>query len=92
MGTILSPPFQITGSALTFLANGHSAKNYYALVEAGTEKELLRSPVPEKTGPFEKIRWDLRELHGKRVRFMAVDEDTRTGYAWLAFDDITMEP
>lgn len=91
-GTILSPPFVLNGGALSFLANGHSAKNYYALVDAATGAELRRSPVPEKTGPFEKIRWDVTDLRGRRVRFMAVDEDTRTGFAWLAFDDITLEP
>ena len=91
-GSILSPPFTATGSKLTFLANGHSMKNYFALVDAKTGEEIHRLAVPEKTGPFEKLIWDIRDLKGRRVRFKAVDADTRTGYAWLAFDEIALEP
>jgi len=91
-GTILSPAFSVTGSKLTFLANGHGMKNYYALVDAKTGEELRRHPVPEKTGPFEKLSWDVSDLKGRKVRFKAVDADSRTAYAWLAFDEVTLEP
>ncbi len=91
-GTILSPPFTVAGSKLAWLANGHSTKNFFALVDARTGDELRRSPVPEKTGPFVKVTWDVRDLKGRRVRFKAVDADTRTAYAWLAFDEISLEP
>jgi hypothetical protein len=91
-GTILSPPFTLRGAKLTFLANGHGVKNYYALIDAASRAELLRAPAPEKTGPFEKISWDIRELQGRQVRFKAVDEDPRDAYAWIAFDDITLVP
>lgn len=91
-GMILSPPFVLLTNRLTFLANGHGMKNYYALVDAADGRELLRSPVPEKTGPFEKITWDVTSFKGRRVRFKAVDADDRTAYAWLAFDDIELAP
>lgn len=91
-GTILSPPFEVTHRKLEFLANGHSAKNFYGLVDAKSGAELRRSPAPEKTGPFEKIAWDLGDLRGRLVRFKAVDEDDRTGFAWLAFDAIRLVP
>ena len=91
-GTILSPEFVISGTKLRFLANGHSKKNYFALVDAKTEAELIRSPVPEKTGPFEAIVWDVSTFKGRKVRFMAVDNDTAAAYAWLAFDAIEMVP
>ncbi len=91
-GTILSPPFTITGSKLTFLANGHSAKNFYSLVDATNGNELMRSPVPEKTGAFEKIIWDVKSFRKRLVRFKATDGDDKTAYAWLAFDAITLEP
>lgn len=91
-GSILSPSFVITGSRLTFLGNGHSAKNFYSLVDAATGAELKHSPVPEKTGAFEKITWDVTAWQGRRVRFKATDGDTRDAYAWLAFDAVTLEP
>ncbi len=91
-GTILSQPFIMSGSKLRFLANGHSKRNYYALVDAKTEEELIRSPVPEKTGPFEAISWDVSKFKGRKVRFMAVDNDTATAYAWLAFDNVELIP
>jgi hypothetical protein len=91
-GTILSPPFIARGSKLTFLANGHGEKNYYQLVDAATGAELRKAPVPEKTGPFVKITWDLAGLQGRRVRFVAVDNDNRDAYAWLAFDEIVLQP
>jgi hypothetical protein len=91
-GSILSPPFVLTSSRLTFLANGHSAQNFYSLVDAASGAELKRSPVPEKTGAFEKITWDVKELRGRRVRFKATDGDNRDAYAWLAFDAVTLEP
>jgi hypothetical protein len=91
-GSILSLPFTLQGSTLTFLANGHSTKNYFALVDAATGEELVRSPVPEKTGPFVKISWDIKLYRGRKVRFKAVDGDNRDAYAWLAFDDVTLQP
>jgi hypothetical protein len=91
-GTILSPAFTITTPKLSFLANGHSPKNYYALVDATSGAELLTAPSPRITGLMTKISWDVRKLIGRSVRFKAVDDDTGTGYAWIAFEEITMEP
>ena len=91
-GTILSPAFPITGSKLTFLANGHSIKNYYALVDANTGAELLTAQSPRVTGQMPKLSWDVRLLKGRSVRFKAVDADNADSYAWIAFDELTMEP
>jgi len=91
-GTILSLPFRIMSDKLTFLANGHSAKNFYALIDATNGNELMRSPVPEKTGAFEKIVWNVKPFRNKLVRFKATDGDDKDAYAWLAFDAITIEP
>ena len=91
-GTVLSPAFTITGSRLTFLANGHSEKNYYALVDAGTGGELLKAASPRVTGIMPKLGWDVSHLKGRSVRFKAVDADTANAYAWIAFDELTMEP
>lgn len=92
VGTITSPTFATRGSQLTFMANGHGARNYYALVDAATGTELMRSPAPEKTGPFVKITWDVQRLRGREVRFKAVDAESGSAYAWIAFDEITVIP
>ena len=91
-GTILSPAFEITTPKLTFLANGHSAKNYYALVDAATGVELLTAQSPKITGLTTKVSWDVSAFKGRSVRFKAVDADNATGYAWIAFEEITLEP
>lgn len=91
-GTILSPAFPITGSRLTFLANGHSPKNYYALVDATTGAELLTAQSPRVTGQMPRLSWDVSQLKGRSVRFKAVDADDGPSYAWIAFDELTMEP
>jgi hypothetical protein len=89
MGTILSPQFRVTGSRLQFLANGWGARNYFALVDAATGAELRRAPAPLKTGAFEPVEWDVTDLRGRMVRFEGVDAESGSGYAWIAFDDIT---
>jgi len=91
-GEILSPPFRITGSRLTFLSNGHGSRNYFALVDARTGEELRRAPAPNRTGLFVKNEWDVADLRGREVRFKAVDAEDGSAYAWIGFDDIVELP
>ena len=91
-GTILSPAFTVTAPTLSFLANGHSTKNYYALVDADSGAELLTAPSPRITGLMTRIPWDVSKFMGRSVRFKAVDADTAVSYAWIAFEEVTMEP
>lgn len=90
-GTILSPPFVLRGRTLTFLADGHSALNYFALVGLDG-RELRRASAPEHTGRFVTITWDIRELVGRTVRFKAVDGCDLDAYAWIGFDAIRLLP
>lgn len=92
VGEILSPPFRIAGSRLTFLSNGHGARNYFALVDAQTGEELRRAPAPNRTGLFVKNEWDVSDLKGREVRFKAVDAEDGSAYAWIGFDDIAELP
>lgn len=92
VGEILSPPFRLTGSRLTFLSNGHGARNYFALVDAQTGEELRRAPAPNRTGLFVKNEWDVADLKGREVRFKAVDAEDGSAYAWIGFDDIAELP
>ena len=91
-GTMTSPKFKITGSQITFLANGHGARNYFALLDASDGSELLRAPAPERTGAFVKITWDVRAFARREVRFKAVDSEDGQAYAWIAFDAIKSVP
>ncbi|MEJ5253334.1 MAG: hypothetical protein WHX60_15775 [Armatimonadota bacterium] len=91
-GSILSPPFRVSGAKLTFLSNGHGARNYFALVDARTGEELRRAPAPNKTGAFVKNEWDVSDLRGREMRFKAVDAEDGTAYAWIGFDDIVEVP
>lgn len=91
-GVLRSPPFEVTGGRLEFTANGHGAGCWFALADAATGQELRRAGAPGATGAFGTVTWDVAELRGRRVRFVATDAETAPAYAWIAFDALVMLP
>ncbi|MCC7495334.1 MAG: hypothetical protein IT204_23495 [Fimbriimonadaceae bacterium] len=91
-GTIRSAPFQIRGRRLEFLADGHGTRCHFALLDAASGAELRRAAAPNHTGSFQTITWEVADLHGREVCFVAVDDDPGPAYAWIAFDDLLLLP
>ncbi len=93
-GTLCSAPFTIKGNRLTWLADGWSAQgqNYFALVDATTGKLLKKVAPPDHTGEFIQLALDVSAFRGRKVKFCAVDGASEKAYAWLAFDNLMLEP
>ena len=76
---------------LTFWLAGHSHQqaNSIRLIDASTSEVYASEPVPGSDAA-KRIEWDLSTQRGKQVRIEAIDGDTGSGWAWIAFG--RMEP
>ena len=90
-GVLRSKPFHAPAK-LTFWIAGHdgtppdkaSEKNLVRLRSADDDAVLILA-APPRNDTAQKVTWDLSAHAGKLVYLEAVDADTRTAYAWLAF-------
>lgn len=87
-GTIESPPFVVTVDKIEFTLRGHDGRgggrnqNYVALVDdAGGE--VLRKTAAPGNDALQNRSWLVKDLHGRRVRFVAVDGIRENAFAWL---------
>lgn len=90
-GVLRSSPFALP-EKLSFYLCGHdgqpgkplSHKNYVRLRDADTGA-ILFEISPPRNDAARQITWDLSKHQGKRGYIEAVDGNTETAYAWLAF-------
>jgi len=90
-GVLRSPQFALP-EKLSFWLCGHNGfpnqpdhrKNVVRLREAGT-RTVLAEAYPPRNDTAQRITWDLAAHRGKHGYVEAVDADTGTAYAWLAF-------
>ena len=90
-GVLRSPEFKLPVK-LSFWLCGHDgfpdkpAKNVNLVrLRAQGSGEVLATAIPPRNDIARRITWELREQAGKTVFVEAVDGDTGTAYAWLAF-------
>jgi hypothetical protein len=87
-GTATSPPFVISGDAITFTIRGHDGpgggrgENYIALVDARKGNVLLKTEAPGNDALQERS-WDVSRLKGVEVRIEVRDGNPGSAYAWL---------
>ena len=90
-GSLRSAPFELP-KQLAFYLCGHDGvpgqaaqkKNAVRLRHA-TTGETLAEAVPPRSDVAQKVTWNLAAHAGKSAYFEAVDGDTGSGFAWLAF-------
>ncbi|MDQ3441515.1 MAG: c-type cytochrome, partial [Planctomycetota bacterium] len=90
-GVLRSKPFVIPSMLSMFVA-GHNGsptasdqrKNVIRLRSAEDDRVLMEA-FPPRTDRAQQRKWDLTEHAGRKGYLEAVDADTGTGYAWLAF-------
>jgi putative heme-binding domain-containing protein len=90
-GVARSPEFVIP-EKLSFYLAGHNGrppkkwpvKNLVRLRDAQTG-EVLAQQAPPRNDVAKKVTWDLSKYAGRKGYFEAIDGDTGTAYAWLAF-------
>ncbi|MGB7156865.1 MAG: PVC-type heme-binding CxxCH protein [Tepidisphaeraceae bacterium] len=90
-GEIRSKPFEIPGKLSLYVA-GHngppgtpdSRRNVIRLRSA-TDDAVLMEALPPRHDTATRIVWNLKDHAGKQGYLEAVDAETGTGYAWLAF-------
>ena len=90
-GILRSPEFKLPAQ-LSFWLCGHDgspdqpAKNVNLIrLRAQGSGEILANAIPPRNDVARRITWELPEHTGKSVFVEAVDGDTGTAYAWLAF-------
>ncbi|MCW1912605.1 c-type cytochrome [Luteolibacter sp. GHJ8] len=89
-GTLRSAAFSAP-PAFTFVLCGHAGplgeeahtRTFVRLVDETTGEELRRA-APPRNDAATRIRWELGEHAGKKVRFELTDGDSGSAYAWLA--------
>lgn len=90
-GVLRSAPFSAPAS-LSLWTAGHNGlpaskdpvKNLVRLLDAATGEVLAEAPAA-RNDTAQKTTWDLTKVAGRQVVIEAVDADTRTAYAWIAF-------
>lgn len=92
-GTLTSTNFTV-GNSFKFKAagydgpNGTSNLNYYYLRRA-SDNAILFAAKPPQSDVFIWITWNTSAYNGISVYSQVVDNNTGTGYAWLAVDGTT---
>lgn len=92
-GEAASPAFAIQVEKIAFTCCGHDGpqgerkKNFFALVDAGTRAVLRRTYAPG-ADPMQARSWDVKDLKGRNVRFMASDGDSEGAFAWIGIGRI----
>ncbi len=87
-GMVTSPPFVVTGNAITFTICGHDGQaggrgdNYIALVDARKGQTLLKTPPPQNDAMQERT-WDVSKYRGTEVRIEVHDGNPGGAFAWL---------
>ena len=90
-GVLRSKPF-VAPAKLSLWIAGHNGlptskdavKNLVRLVDPATGEVLADAPAA-RNDTAKKVTWDLTKVAGRQVAIEAVDADTRTAYAWIAF-------
>lgn len=89
-GSLISPPFTISGTFLSFYAAGQDGpgntgdQNYFTVRDASTGAVLRRSHTPNTTMYFAPTLIDVRDLAGRSVVFQA-DNGNASDSGWMAF-------
>ncbi len=86
-----SKPFTIPPK-LSFFLCGHNGppgqpdqKKNVIRLRAANSDEILAESFPPRNDTAQPVTWDLEKFAGKQGYIEAVDADTGTGFAWLAF-------
>lgn len=90
-GVLRSSPFAAPAT-LSLWTAGHNGlpsskdpvKNLVRLLDAATGEVLAEAPAA-RNDTAQKTTWNLAKLAGRQVVVEAIDADTRTAYAWIAF-------
>lgn len=96
-GKIVSPAWTIDSDAVEFAFRGHDGqgggdeKNYVALIDA-RNGEVLRRTFAPGTDALVTQRWDVADLRGRKVQFLAADGHTAGAFAWLGVQSISAGP
>jgi hypothetical protein len=86
-GTLLSPPFTVTGRKITLRVAGGDGPKVRAELRDATTGAVLRTAKGIRNFTFQLVEWDVAALRGKPLRLALVDEDTGTwGVLWV--DDV----
>ncbi|QOV87603.1 PVC-type heme-binding CxxCH protein [Humisphaera borealis] len=93
-GVLRSKPFSAPPKLSLWIA-GHNGlpaskdpvKNLVRLVDAASGEVLAEAPAA-RNDTAKQTTWDLSKVAGRQVAIEAVDADTRTAYAWIAFGRI----
>src|SRR5688572_607092 len=90
-GVLRSKPFVIPSKLSMFVA-GHNGppsepdrRRNVIRLRSAEDDTVLKEAFPPRTDRAQQRTWDLKDHAGKRGYLEAVDADTATGYAWLAF-------
>ena len=86
-GTLLSPPFALSGKTLTVRVGGGNSKGERVELRDVVTGEVLRSATGEKSLVLHVVSWPITDLYGRIVRLACVDED-KGGWGVLFVDDV----
>lgn len=87
VGELVSPPFELTGTTLTFLlGGGQDREKLYLVLETVDGEELLRA-TGGGTNRMARIAWDVSKWTGQSVRLRLVDHSSDS-WGHLNLDDV----
>jgi hypothetical protein len=86
-GTILSPPFVLSGQTLSLRVAGGNAKGVRAELRDALTGEVLRTATGEKSLVLRVAAWPITDLRGRTVRLAGVDEE-KGSWGVLFLDDV----
>ncbi|HKA87767.1 MAG TPA: hypothetical protein VKE22_08890 [Haliangiales bacterium] len=91
-GTLLSPPFAVTGRKIVFhLAGGSDAAAARAELRVVDEGKAVRTATSTRTLILQPVEWDVSELRGKTVQLAFVDAGSAP-WGGLCVDDVWEVP
>ncbi len=85
-GTAISPPFAIRGSTLSLLVGGGD-KPHVAVELRSLDGKVLRKARGQNSEIMRRVRWDVHQWKGQKVRLALVDH-SRRGWGHLLVDEV----
>lgn len=96
-GVLRSKAFALP-STLSFLIAGHAGPPGAAkrsgnrvVLKLADNDETIQTAIPPGDDRIHRVDWDLGKWSGKKGYIEAIDTDTGTGFAWLAFGQLQPE-
>ena len=87
VGTLLSPPFQLSGRTLTLRVAGGNGKGVRVELRDAATGAVLRTATGAKSLALTPASWPIADLRGRTVRLACVDEE-KGNWGVLFVDDV----